>query len=83
MSDIYEPWSPGIGDRVRLHLSRECPWVLFHAHDLDDSEPLTVVDSITHDGLSARRQTHAHRFEVADRNGETMIVAASELEPAP
>jgi hypothetical protein len=26
MSTVYEPWSPKVGDRVRVRLSGECRW---------------------------------------------------------
>lgn len=81
MADIYEPWAPELGQRVRLRISPECPSNYGASHLNGRSG--TVVDVVTNDFLLARGITHGHRFEVKVDGSGWSIYTASELEPLP
>ncbi len=82
MSDVYEPWAPEIGQRVRVRINPECAWPLFHTNAAAlGCGPLTVVDAVTYAWLDEHGHRHGHRFEVANERGVRMIVATPELEP--
>ncbi len=79
MSDVWEPWTPQVGQRVRIKLSTECPQ--FFGNDFDGAIG-TVVDAVTNEYLISHGYTHGHRFEVGIDGGPKRIYAAAELEPA-
>lgn len=80
MSDIWEPWVPEVGQRVRIRLSAECPFNFGAPHLAGRTG--TVVDAVTNERLLELGHTHGHRFEVKIDGYGWSIYTASELEPA-
>lgn len=92
MSDVYEPWTPEVGQRVRVSISPECQ---SHARAMEshyipvaNGRTGTVVTWGRYDGLQDNIEARypGHRYMVRldvplapDR--PRIILAAAELEP--
>jgi hypothetical protein len=69
MSDIWEPWRPQVGDRVRVHLSAECQFRYgygnFTEHFPESDGAVGSIEEI--DGCTPAEHDPSHRYCVRFR----------------
>lgn len=81
---FIEPWTPVVGDRVRLRENAECPHrtikVPVGSHD---GKPGTVIAVVSPDDprLAVPPRHPSHRFVVGYDDGTRVLSSASELDP--
>jgi hypothetical protein len=79
--EVWEPWTPEIGQRVRIRVSPECPVVhlsrlddVLRGHHTDYTGEIGVVEGISrydpndHEAVSAGDTNDGHDFYVSDHD---------------
>ena len=84
----WEPWTPQVGDRVRVRLSGECPYC-FEGGEFDSGEEIQDGDAVTVSRIRTELEMWEegcsdaglmHRYWVLNDLGQMSHFAAAELE---